>query len=136
MNKTTNIAKIYNNIARDFSRTRRKVWKSVETFINSFEQNTLNADIGCGNGKNMLHRNDIMFKGIDIYDEFVKICKSRNLDVINGNILNILFLTEFDNVIPIAVIHHIENRLDRLCAIKELYRICKTGGKIMIYAWA
>lgn len=130
------ISEVYNKIANDFSHTRHSIWPSVAKFIDTFTESSLNADIGCGNGKNMLYKK-IQFKGIDICDEFVKICNDRNLDVVKGNILNIPFESEiFDNVISIAVIHHLESRQDRINAIKEIHRICKNGGKYMIYVWA
>jgi len=130
------IQDVYNNIANDFSNTRYKPWKPVAEFIDTFNETDINCDIGCGNGKNMLYRK-INFKGIDICDEFVKICNQRNLDVIKGNILDIPFQDNyFDNIICIAVIHHLKDIKDRINAIKELFRICKKGGKIMIYVWA
>ena len=36
----------------------------------------------------------------------------------------------------IAVIHHFSSPERRLNAIKELFRIAKTGGKILIFVWA
>lgn len=130
------IASVYNNIATDFSNTRYKIWFSISKFIDTFKDTDFNADIGCGNGKNMIYKS-LKFKGIDICDEFVKICKEKNLDVIKGNILSIPFDSNiFDNVLCIAVIHHLPTKEKRINAIKELFRICKYGGRIMIYNWA
>lgn len=130
------IANVYNNIATDFSNTRYKIWFSISKFIDTFKETDLNADIGCGNGKNMIYK-PLKFKGMDICDEFVKICKERNLDVIKGNILSIPFNSDmFDNVLCIAVVHHLPTKDERINAIKELFRICKDGGRIMIYNWA
>ncbi len=131
------ISQVYNNIADDFSKTRYKAWPCVQNFIDNIKFNTINADIGCGNGKNMLYRSELKFKGMDISTEFVKICQSRNLEVIHGNILNIPFDTDiFDNTICIAVVHHLSERQDRVKAIQELIRITKLNGDIMIYVWA
>ena len=131
------IKTVYNNISKEFSRTRYKVWPEVGNFIDSFEINSFNGDIGSGNGKNMLHRQDIKFIGLDNSIEFIKICKERNLEVVEGSILNIPFLTNYlDNTICIAVIHHFKDRQDRIQAIKELIRITKPSGKILIYVWA
>jgi SAM-dependent methyltransferase len=130
------IENVYNNIAQDFSNTRHKPWKSIMNFIDTFRNDDYNADIGCGNGKNMLYK-PFKFRGMDISDEFVKICKERNLDVIKGNILSIPFESNlFDNVLCIAVIHHLKTKEERINSIKELFRICKDGGRIMIYVWA
>jgi len=128
---------VYSKISKEFSRTRWNVWPNVGKFIDSLEQNSFNGDIGCGNGKNMLHRKDIRFIGMDICEEFAKICKSKNLEVILGDILNIQFNDNYlDNTICIAVIHHFKNRSDRIKAIQELIRITAPNGKILIYVWA
>jgi len=130
------IDKVYGNISQEFNNTRYKIWPSVQNFIDTFETNSMNGDIGCGNGKNMA-RLDVKFKGMDLTQEFVDICKKKSLDVIQGNILNIPFENSyFDNIICIAVIHHLENIEDRIKAISELFRIVKNRGKIMIYVWA
>jgi len=131
-----NIVNTYANIANDFSNTRRKTWNTVSKFIDMIKETDKNVEIGCGNGKNMLYRN-INFKGVDICDEFVKICNERKLDVIKGDILDIpLESDSYDNVLCIAVLHHLKSREDRINGIKELFRICKNNGKIMIYVWA
>ena len=60
------IKDVYSKIAKEFNRTRWNVWPNVGNFIDSFEPNTVNGDIGCGNGKNMLHRTkDIKFIGVN-----------------------------------------------------------------------
>lgn len=42
----------------------------------------------------------------------------------------------FDAVISIGVIHHLTNVERRIAAIRELARILRPGGKLMIYVWA
>ena len=131
------IKTVYNNISKEFSRTRYKVWPQVGEFIDSFDINSFNGDIGSGNGKNMLHRKNVKFIGLDNSIEFIKICQEKNLEVVEGSILNIPFKNNFlDNTICIAVIHHFKERTDRIQAIKELIRITKPTGKILIYVWA
>jgi ubiquinone/menaquinone biosynthesis C-methylase UbiE len=75
------VREVYDKIAPDFDRTRVRVWGSVKTFMNIIPQNAAVLDLGCGNGKNMLYRNDLRIVGIDISDEQVRICKSKNLTV-------------------------------------------------------
>lgn len=133
----TDIQSTYNAISKEFSDSRHRVWNSVASFIDSIKLNTINGDIGCGNGKNMKYRKDIKFVGMDLCENFVDICKQSNLDVIQGNILNIPFESNyFDNVISIAVIHHLKTKDERIKAISELIRITKSGGRILIYVWA
>lgn len=129
------IKTVYNNISKEFSRTRYKVWPQVGEFIDSLPTNSFNGDIGSGNGKNMLHRKDVRFIGLDVSEEFIKICQEKKLEVVNGSILNIPFTDKsLDNSICIAVIHHFKEREDRIKAIKELLRVTKNN--ILIYVWA
>ena len=60
----SNVKITYEQIASHFSETRHHVWPPVKKFIDSFKVNSLVADIGCGNGKNM-YRKDCEFIGLD-----------------------------------------------------------------------
>jgi hypothetical protein len=57
----TDIQSTYNYIAKEFSDSRYRVWKGVAKFLDSIELNTINADIGCRNGKNMKYITDKSF---------------------------------------------------------------------------
>ena len=141
-NQTTrkDIADVYNSIAQDFSNTRTKynIWHSVRTFIAGLPVGSHVADIGCGNGKNMqLRCEDITYHSIDISEEMVNICQARGFNTVQGDILQIPFTDEYvDACMSIAVIHHLSTRAERVAAIRELIRITKPGGKILIYVWA
>ena len=128
---------VYNAIATDFSRTRHKVWPRVATFLTSLPPQSLTLEIGCGNGKNMLYRPDLSMKGLDITEEFLTICESRNLDVAHGDIRNIPEPTgSYDAVLAIAVIHHLQTRQERQQALKEIVRVLKPTGQALISVWA
>ncbi len=132
-----NIGNIYNLIANDFDRTRTSIWKGVREFLDALPSGSLVADIGCGNGKNMMYRKDLEFRGYDICFEFVKICKLKGLTAQLGDITSLQILNNiFDYTLSIAVIHHLKTREERIKSIGELIRITKSGGKILIYVWA
>lgn len=132
-----NLNNVYENIASDFDKTRYRAWTTVERILDSFDTNTINGDIGCGNGKNMLYRKDLKFIGVDFCDKFIDICKSKNLECYKSDIRNtIIDDNYFDNTISIAVIHHLDNIDKRVDAINEMFRITKQGGNIFIYVWA
>ena len=73
------ITDVYNKIAVEFDVTRVRIWGSVKKFLNEIIINTINLDNGCGNGKNMLYRPELTFKGIDISIEQVNICQKKVL---------------------------------------------------------
>ena len=42
----------------------------------------------------------------------------------------------FDGIVCISVIHHLATETRRIKALKELARLLKPGGKMLITAWA
>ena len=128
---------VYNSIANEFSDTRYRPWTCVESFLDNLEKDKIIGDIGCGNGKNMLYRKDLINYGCDFSKELVKICLKQNLNVIEGDILNIPYKdNSFDYTLCIAVIHHLSTIYKRIKSINELIRVTKPGGKILILVWA
>ena len=131
------VEKTYNTIANEFSHTRFSVWSNVADFINSFPYNSLCLEVGCGNGKNMCLRDDLIFHGCDVAEEFVKICKDKGLNVITANNLSLPYLDNtYDYLLSIAVIHHLASYENRKQSIKELIRVTKPDGQIFIEVWA
>jgi ubiquinone/menaquinone biosynthesis C-methylase UbiE len=131
------VEEVYNKIADDFNSTRYSVWGSVRGFLDTLESNSHVLEIGCGNGKNMLYRNDLKFTGIDISQAQVDICRKKDLNVIKSNMTELPFPDEsFDNAICIATYHHLDNDTTRANALYEMYRVLKFGGSILISVWA
>ena len=133
------VQKFYNSNSKRFSQTRYSVWESVKKFNKLINPNSKILDAGCGNGKNMIYfkKNGHTVKGIDFSNSLLKICKSKDLDVISSDIRNLPFENNtFDNTISIAVIHHLSTNEDRIKAIKELLRVTKKDGNILITVWA
>ena len=132
-----NVEETYNTIAKDFNKTRYKIWRCVLQFITGLESNTRMLEVGCGNGKNLLYRNDIDSYGIDISEEQVEICRAKGLKVEKANMTRLPYgSNEFDNIICIATYHHLDNPNDRRTALLEMYRILKPNGKILLTVWA
>jgi ubiquinone/menaquinone biosynthesis C-methylase UbiE len=132
-NNIESVKETYNKIAKDFDKTRYSVWNSVKNFLNNIPSSSSVLELGCGNGKNMLYRDDLDFYGIDISIEQVKICQNKNLKVDEGDIINLLFESnKFDYMICIATYHHLNNDYDRQKALKEMYRCLKNNGLILI----
>ena len=100
---------VYENIANRFDSTRLYTWSWIEEFLEKLPSTSLVYDIGCGNGRNMMN-NKIKFIGIDNCENFINICKSKNLEVINSNITNIpLDNNRCDAIICIALFHKLSN---------------------------
>jgi len=135
----TNVKDVYEKIANHFSHTRVYSWSWITEFlenIHSKNENSLIYDLGCGNGRNMNFKN-LKFIGIDNCQNFIKICKSKNLNVIKSEITNTqLPSNSADAIICIAVIHHLVSEENRLRALLEIKRLIKPGGKILLSVWS
>jgi tRNA (uracil-5-)-methyltransferase TRM9 len=128
------VHKTYSAIAESFSKTRYKIWPCVSQFINSIPIDETILEIGCGNGKNMIRPTTMT--GIDMCDTFVDICKSKGLNVIHGDALNLPFDDNtFGNALCVAVIHHLSTKERRSKVIEEAIRVTKPNGLIFISVW-
>lgn len=75
--------------------------------------------------------------GSDICPELVSIGRRRGHEVIISDCLNLPYKTNlFDSLICIAVIHHLSTDCRRLAAIRELVRVLRPGGTMLLYVWA
>lgn len=92
---------------------------------------------GCGSGR-YLHINSKVSKiGVDICLPLVESARKNGHEVLLADNLTLPFRDGiFDAVISIGVIHHFSTQSRRLQAVKEMCRLLRPGGQIMIYVWA
>ncbi|TGL67650.1 class I SAM-dependent methyltransferase [Leptospira jelokensis] len=87
-------------------------------------------DVGCGTGiwlSELSKFGDAV--GLDVSEEAYKFCKSRGMEIKLGSIEKIPFSNNvFDLVTAIGVIEHVDD--DQ--AIREIARVLKIGGKVVI----
>lgn len=67
------VKKVYDEIANHFSTTRYKAWPTVGRYMEGILPVSIGVDVGCGNGKNMLIRPDLLTFGLDLYNLFYRI---------------------------------------------------------------
>ncbi|CAL7935142.1 unnamed protein product [Xylocopa violacea] len=128
---------VYDQISNHFDETRHRQWPNVSKFLQSLNIGDVVLDVGCGNGK-YLHQQKHIFKiGCDRSYNLMKICRSKNLEVLLSDCLYLPYKdNSLDAVICIAVIHHLSTHERRKQAIRELARILRLNGKCLIYVWA
>ena len=136
-----NIEHQYDIISDEFDTTRVRIWTSVQLFLMkhaSINKNTL-LDVGVGNGKNIVFANDHNYKcvGIDISNKLLDICRKKELNVYQKDILDLdeSFGT-FDTIICIATIHHLENINAQKQAIINMLKCLNDRGHLLISVWS
>ncbi|XP_063596365.1 probable tRNA methyltransferase 9B [Penaeus indicus] len=128
---------VYDQISAHFSSARYRAWPRVRQFLTDLEPGAFVADVGCGNGK-YLHINQQVFKvGVDRCFNLTGAARERDHEVMVSDNLALPFRDEsFDAALSIAVIHHFATTERRVRALRELARILKIGGRLMISVWA
>ena len=140
------IAKVYDEIAESFDKTRKYPWREVVEFIETIPKGAITLDLGCGNGRHtkLLMENDLETIATDISFNILKIARENELAAYYEQLYGLLqsdisFLPfknqSIDNFIMIAVIHHFETNESRLKAFEEIARVLKRNGTGLISCW-
>ena len=75
--------------------------------------------------------------GCDMCRELVTIASGRGHEVTVADCLNLPYRSNwFDGVISIAVVHHLASVSRRQEAVREMVRVVRVGGQILVYVWA
>ncbi len=134
----------YDLIAKKFSETRKHFWRSLE-FIKQYTQDGDSIlDFGCGNGRliELFKGKEIKYKGVDPSQKLINFAKKQyientdNFIKISPTKVSLPFNDEnFNSVYSIATFHHLPGRGYRKLVVKELYRVTKKGGWIVVTVW-
>ncbi|XP_072899981.1 probable tRNA methyltransferase 9B isoform X1 [Hemitrygon akajei] len=128
---------VYEKIAPHFNDTRYKAWPRVRQFLLEQESGSLIADIGCGNGKYLCINNQAYKVGCDYCLPLVESAREQSYEAMVCDSLHLPYRNQcFDAILSISVIHHFSTKERRIQAIKEMARILRVRGKMMIYVWA
>ena len=124
----------YDKFAEQFHNTRYSVWQCVREFLSTLPSHSLVCDWGCGNGKNMRYRDDLVFIGFDICRELLAYAGSNTIQA--NAIHPPLRQNIFDAVISIAVLHHVRDDNQRRIYIDSVIKALKPSGKALVTVWA
>jgi SAM-dependent methyltransferase len=92
---------------------------------------------GCGNGKYLDVNPDIFKVGCDRCESLCAIAREKEHQVMVCDNLNLPYRdNSYDACLSIAVIHHFTTTERRVRALRELARILRIGGRILISVWA
>ena len=131
----------YNEIAQEFSATRWQVWKGIEFLFNDYVMpGDKVLDLGCGNGRffELLKDKDVNYIGVDFSEKLIEIAKEKypKIKFQVADALNLPFPNNyFDKIYSIAVLHHIPSQEFRMQFLKEVRRILKPNGFLILTVW-
>lgn len=131
----------YDQISKEFAVTRAYVWQCVKDFSKLItNKESLILEIGCGNGKNIeyITKNcECKMIGVDTCQNFVDMCKAKQFETYNNNILDLQFSDfTFDYMLCIAVFHHLLSEDTQISAMNEILRIMKPNSIGIITCWS
>jgi len=129
----------YNLIAEDFARTRQFTW-DIESLSQYVWDGEKILDLGCGNGRllEIFKDKKIDYFGIDSSEKLIEIAKKKyhTAKFQVGDILNLSFPNNFfDKVFAIRILHHIPSHNFRLQLLKEIKRVLKPEGFLILTVW-
>jgi ubiquinone/menaquinone biosynthesis C-methylase UbiE len=135
-----NTKKNYNLTAEEFSRTRWNIRIEFNVFRGYINSGDKILDVVCGNGRflKLLRSENIDYIGVDASEKLIKIAKQkypRNKFLV-ANALKLPFSKDsFDKVFLIAVLHNVPSEKFRLQILKEIKRVLKPGGLLILTVW-
>jgi tRNA (uracil-5-)-methyltransferase TRM9 len=130
----------YNLIAKEFSATRKEIWEELKFLFEDLKEGEKVLDLGCGNGRwyRVFKEKRVNYFGIDNSEKLIEIAKENfpEAKFFVGDALNLPFQDNFfDRVYSIALLHHIPSEDFRIKVLKEVKRVLKPGGILILTCW-
>jgi tRNA (uracil-5-)-methyltransferase TRM9 len=131
----------YNRIADKFSSTRSYLPADILALKKYANSGDKILDLGCGNGRlsELFKKEDnCNYFGTDFSKELIAIArkKYKNEKFYLANALKLPFLSDqFDMVYCLSVFHHIPSSEYRIIFLKEIMRVLKPNGKVVLTVW-
>lgn len=134
------VFRVYDNIAVHWNHTRgkRKVhWNRVKTFLEGLPAGALLADIGSGDGKYFGINPGVVCVGCDRSWNLLRVSQEPSHETLCCDLVRLPYRDSlFDATICVAVLHHLASKDRRVAAVRELVRVTRPGGRVLIQAWA
>ncbi|MFZ3057617.1 MAG: methyltransferase domain-containing protein [Minisyncoccales bacterium] len=129
----------YNSIADKYSRVREKDWPEFNFLFDKYLlPNDKVLDLGCGNGRfyQSFKNKEVDYLGIDVSSKLIEITKNNHPEgKFEVSSVDSILSDSFDKVYSIAVLHHIPSHEFRLNFLKEIKRVLKDNGSLILTVW-
>jgi len=142
MNKET-AKKILDKVKRDYTQTarvRQKIWMEEKSLIKNIKNGDTVLDLGCGQGRivPLLKNKKVNYLGLDNCSVLLKNAQDRHPDYkfIRQDLVNLdLPKKSFDVILLIATLHQIPSNKLRKKVLKDVYKLLKPGGLLLMTNW-
>ena len=131
----------YNLIAHDFSRHRAKPWSETKFLFDDYivpGDRVLDLGCGCGQYTEFLKAKKVEYFGLDFSERLIEIAREKypQLKFQIASALNLPFSENFfDKVYAIALFHSIPSAEFRNQVLKEIKRVLKKDGLLILTVW-
>jgi len=154
MDIKTSLASFYDKEAEKYYQTRSKHWADADIFLDQLQKSGKKTikllEFGCGSGRLLAHLKElqwihIQYIWVDISQELLKFAKKQisgkwapkhiSTEFICDDIIHYIrscTQESFDFVIGVASFQHIPNDKERFFLIKNIYRILKYDGILIM----
>uniref|UniRef100_A0AAR5PKU7 Methyltransferase type 11 domain-containing protein n=1 Tax=Dendroctonus ponderosae TaxID=77166 RepID=A0AAR5PKU7_DENPD len=120
-----------------YDNPRSKPWPKVQEFLEKLEPGALVCDVGCGNGKYLKVNKSIYNLGGEKSNRLSDLARQKQNEVIRLDNLALPFKDNcFDTVLSLSVIHHFATTDRRVSSLREMARVLRVGGRMIITVWA
>ncbi len=130
-----NQEEVWDKIAGKWNAFRDRPTREVLDFLKGERGKVL--DLGCGSGRHFVEQDGLEMYGVDFSEELLELAKKKGyVEVKKGDVSAIPYGDEFfDCVVFNAVLHCVENEVERRNALCECFRVLKSDGEMMISVW-
>jgi len=133
----------YDLISGKFSATRKHFWRGMEWIGEYVQDGDKVLDFGCGNGRliELFTDKKIEYTGVDVSEKLIELAKQKypsenvKFQKISGQGSLAFSADNFNTIYSIAVFHHLPGRESREGTVREIFRVLRPGGRVIITVW-
>lgn len=130
----------YERIADSYADARRHPFPEVLAFLDALSARSRVLDVGCAHGRHVVPAllAGHAAAGMDLSRRFLSIARSRmpSAGWVQGSATALPFREgAFDACLSISMLHHLPTEADRLAVLREIRRVLRPGGRVLVAVW-